>query len=422
MSYAACLAHPFAPEACGAQIPDEYSFPTETVTYRQLFYVQQCQTDDPASAGTGCFVVQPNVLATIAGFYGVRGLADPVTGGNVWHRTDANPLKNAIEAGMTELADYGGFSEHGVTTQDELEEKFSSYRVVGWGVKIRPTGNVNNAQGRLICCKVPSKKEFALYTSGMDGGFKSKQYTMNGAISYSTPMNSSPHATTRDYCEYYNLPECDGSACISNGMVALPTAMEANVSELFLEGGIEIAGRHTSPDSLTWRDTDASTVIAQRANYVHSGTTYLNKQAIGQTGMQVSILGADDIVDTFGTYVSEEYLSQGGWSALCVRGSGLNPTTGDFCDVEVVFHVEGVPRLRSGALKMSTTKMPPVNPPMVEIARAYAHSQPMFKKIKKAASGVSGLYQKLDSISQHLGLGSAQSVLQRVATSGLTLL
>lgn len=429
MSYAACLAHPFAPEAFGAQVPDEFAFPTETCVYRNIFKVLVANTDTalyPASSaavGSGCFVVQPNLFATIAAAYGSSCLADPLYGGNVWFRSDATPIAEAIKAGFPGINHLSGFSEHGVTTQAEIEERFSSYRLVGWGVRVKPVGTANDAQGTLYLCKVPSKEEFALYTSEEPSGYRTKSYATDGSVVYATAEPSwSPHATFADYCNYYNLPGVDETGMVSTSLKNHPASMDCQYPELFLEGGIEVAGKHSSSSCTKWRDTDASSAIASKYTLTVGGTNYLTANAYGQPDTMISVLGSDDVVDNANSYaISGEFLAQGGWSAIVCRGNGF-PAEGGFVDVEVIFHVEGVARIKNVGYVSNSSKFPPVNPPMVDIARAYAHSLPIFKKVKKVAGGVSGLYQKLDSISRNLGLGSASGVLQRAAMTGLPLL
>ena len=197
MQYVAALTDPFAEQAEGAQVPDMYSLPTCTQMIRTAFTIS---TTD--ATGELDFVIQPNVLATVAAGYGVYSTTDHISGGNVWYTS---------AAGVT----FDGFSEHGVISPDTLQTYFARYRVVSFGFRIRTLVNPQGQQGKFYVAKVPACNQFAAYNS---------TYT--------------PDATWGQYCDFYELPGLDNNGYLTNAIVGLPTATQNMVSSLSLEPGL----------------------------------------------------------------------------------------------------------------------------------------------------------------------------------------
>lgn len=349
-AYVVALSHPFQPEAQGAQIPDLFSFPTQTNVTRQVFTVS---TD---GSGNCDFVIQPNILSTIAAknilTNGTTGtVTSQISGGNAWFQSEVQ----------------NGFSEFGLVDPAQLAQIYARYRLVAMGVRIKSLIPPLNQQGRIICAKVPSLSHMAVYSSGLETGI---QPNMAGVYPAQTP-----NATWEDYLGYYELPGIDGSGFISNSMLSLPSAHENSVSGMSLDNGLEIVPTVCSSDFSKWRDGVCSSALDNNEPGTNT-TQYQWGQNVGGVAPDGSILTLQ---------LDEDFLMQGGWSVLAFRASGLAPNPSGsppvaVFDVEIVMHLEGLPPVGNTAL-VTSARMPPVHPGLMNAAIAAAHSIPHFRKI-----------------------------------------
>lgn len=328
--YVTCLSHPFSPHGKGAQVPDMYSFPTQTNILQTVYTLSTTDT-----TGNIDFVVQPNPLATVAASYGALGTPQ-LAGGNAW-------WSNNYAATATNR----GFTESGMVTQSSLAAVYARYRVVAFGLRIRCLLPPINQSGRLICSKVPSMEEFACYPNYV------------GQASWS------------QYLSFYQLPNIDTTTgYMSNSMLALPSSHENMVAGLSMDGGLEVVGTMCSPLALTFRDASNTSVVGSDL----SGNKIYQSGAltVGSAGSALPLLPPLD----------GDWLKQGGWSTFCFRASGLaNVASGTpVFDVEVIFHLEGVPPVGTTSL-VSAGQAPPVHQGLLNAAIHVAKQQPHFRKI-----------------------------------------
>ena len=241
-----------------------------------------------------------------------------------------------------------------------------------------------NQQGRLICAKVPSLSHSAVYNE------------------------QTPNALWQDYLGYYELPLPDGTGYISQSMLSLPSSHENMVSGLSLDGGLEVVGSISSPDAFKWRDGTNSYLIDSQDD------------GVGQTGQTQWIKMNGGFPFPTGAVYDEDFEMQGGWSVLCFRASGLPTATSltPIFDVEVVFHLEGLPPVGSSVL-VTAGRMPPVHMGLLNAAVHAASKKPHFKKIidsvMKNSSAIKGT---LDTAARHVGYRDASHMLGDVAMRG----
>ena len=362
MSYAACLIHPFSPEAEGAQVPDMYSFPTQTAFMRRVLTVSTPSvTGTNGALGALDFVVQPNLFGTVA-FQANATVNNVVTGGSTWY---ASTLANtgASQPGGNNNASppvsTAGFSEMGVCAASQVTSTFSRYRVVGWGIRVKSVLPPLNQQGTVFIAKVPALEEFGAYaSSGVTAGY------------------------WNDYLNYYELPQIDSSGFITTDIIRMQTAMSTEVAHMTLEEGIEVVGSVCSPLAFEWRD----------GKNVASLTT---SGAGAQQGLIITNTAAANVA-----VLDQDFYRQGGWPAILFTARGLptNPNVAIFT-LEIIFHLEGVPQL--GSTVISGGIVPPVNMQILASAIHHAHKMPHFRKIARQARSV---WNTIQSVGESAGM------------------
>lgn len=344
-SYVAALCDPFSAEAEGAQVPDMYSLPTCTQMIRTAFTLS---TND--SSGNLDFVLQPNLFCTIASSTGT-GATDRITGGEPWSSSY-------------------NFTEHGVSNQTVVAQYFSRYRVVSWGMRLRTLVTPQGQQGKFYIAKVPAINQWA---------------------NYSTAYTNAAYWS--DYLDFYELPEPDATNNITNSIIGLPTATQNMVSALSLEQGLETVGSIVSPVAFEWRDSTQSAIIDQHST---DQPIYQSGQIIAQTNS-----GTGDPYPVLA--MDSDFLRQAGWSCILFKATGLSTTPQPWFDVEVVFHLEGLPPVTNSVI-MVPSKNPPVHLGLLNAAIHTAATQPHFKKAINNMVGRGRVVRHgLETASRHLG-------------------
>lgn len=350
IKYVAALTRPFDPEAEGAQVPDQWSFPTATAVLRGNITLSTRDT-----TGNVDFVIQPNVLACVAASNSFVGTNKQVSGPNEWYNT-------VPAAGL-------GFSEIGLTNATLLAAQFARYRVVGFGVRIRSLVAPLNQQGKFLFCKVPSMNTFANYAAA-----------------------SAQYSTWGDYLSYYELPGQDTTGYVSTGINSLPTVHETMQSTLSADGGLEVCGSICSPVAYEWRDGANAHAMG------HTTTGLVVSQGIEQTSSTLATLNIQD----------PDFLRQGGWSTIVCRGNGLFPSSVSagtaVLDIEVCFHLEGIPPVSSSSAFLAANSAPPIHMGLLQAAQAAANMSPHFQKVvAHSRRSRAVLHHHLNIASRHLG-------------------
>lgn len=365
LKYAACLSDPFSDAAEGAQVPDMYSFPTQTAMLRQSFTAKTVGT-----SGNLDFIIQPNPLCTIASqSNGVGSVAanNQVTGGNVWLQTS-----NVTTLGTGT----NGFNELGLTNAAALGATFNRYRVVGFGVQIKSILPSLTQQGTIQCAKVPSLNKFAWFK----------------------PPGAGPGAQYNEYLAYYGLPQVDSTGYLTSQVSQLQTYHEDSVPNMTLSGGLEIVPSLCSPVAFEWRDGQNQFTLSSQNGTATQGDTIATT-----AGVWIATVDAD-------------YIRQGGWSVMLFRASGLPNTANLNCfDIDIVMHLEGVPNLNTSIIPGGS--QPPVHMGVLHAAIHHAHKLPSFRRLARKANHAFGAISRVASMA---GV-DLKSELASVAVTGMTL-
>lgn len=208
-SFQAALTEPFSDAALGAQIPDLYSFPTETTHVRCSIKIKT------GGDGNFDFVMFPHPLYTAWTGSGIISGGSPVT----------------VEgAGLPSSPFY-----QGAVSPDALSQRYDDYRVVGGGLRLKWINNFEAATGRIFYAQKPSA-----------------QYALG-----STSADASGNPPTEEQCyQYLDLPY-DGSR-LPVTILNLPLAGEVSATELMESGNLAMNLRVCSADFTRFRDSEDS--------------------------------------------------------------------------------------------------------------------------------------------------------------------
>ena len=426
-SYPIAVCDPFNPRAEGAQVPDMYSFPSQTAQLRTQFTLSNL-----AGQSNMDFVVQPNPFNTLAVSIpspgsGVNPILKPITGvsgGNLfaWSNSSAN-------------APVRGFAEYGLTTADSLADQFSRFRVVGFGWRLRTLAAPLNVQGSIVACQVPSTKEWlncslahqtveaaddnqpgqlpppltdppSSYmpatgnpTYSLPTTYAAPAYSCSTLLPATFSTNDDVPPTSDDvyqqsfitptwpqYLDYYELPSSDINGFITEGIVNMPMAYQGTMPNLSTNGGLEVVGRISSPEAFNWHNSSndpgffSSTSAGGTSGHKFStsGKLLLDLEAevVPQGGNALSMY-TNQIVGV----CDDEYTFQGGWSTSAVRISGLNSSaTGAQFTLDIIMHLEGQPHCGSTSI-ISGAKFPFYRPMMIEETVAVQAQLPSWRRI-----------------------------------------
>lgn len=406
-SYAAALISPFDRKAIGSQIPDPYSFPTETQFIRQEFLLQA-----PATGNWDC-VIMPNIYQSMLASVPLGGLNVAGTTGGVSTDTAWQYVSVASSALTNTSATIVG-----CVTSTNASLDFEQYRIVGYGVRIRPLSNNQTIAGRIIVGATPVAR--------------SAVYQPNGT-----------NAANLIY-QALDLPGLDTSGYISTEMLNMPDSMEASSAYIASQGGIEFRGKMVSPQALSFRPTNivSSASVRQWGLASNAGATDImmvptagtlnvqqltvgtngpfplpvagmsiyNTTAAGvitgsALGTITSVLvggatvtlnysasivfsGAPIIFSlenaTTSRIVDPNYILNAGWTGLIVRGIGC---VSNSFSVEVIYHLEGPPTISTaGALTHGGKVNVHVDAQLLEQVNTYNNSSSSFKYVGSTAN------------------------------------
>jgi len=430
LAYPMAVNFPFEAEAEGGQVPDMYSFPTQTSVMRTQFVLSTAPNSTDID-----FIVQPNLFCTIASSfpYATTGLGTtftPITGGYATNNTTIQPT---INSGAK-----NSYWENGMISPTVLSGQYARYRVVGWGVRIRSLIPPLSQQGTVALTKVPSLSHWfnPVLAGGAVAGLAFQQTTTAtnpAAVNYASgPIQPGQSNAARftlewpNYLQYYELPGVDSSGYMTSSVLSLPLAHQMSVQSMTVENGLEVAGKLASPDAFKWRD--GSNAVGAWGGSINIGSANADinivdagQMLIGTTNAFYSGVGALTSTQPYANMIvgvnDEDFVQQGGWSVLCFRASGLQAnaaSTAQFT-VEIVFHIEGVPSV--GATTMiSGAKYPLYHPGLLSLAQEIQHTLPTFRKL------ITGDHHHRHRILHDMGRRVWDRIGGRVKNAGLQLL
>lgn len=428
-NYVSTVLAPFSKEAEGGQVPDMYSFPTQTSVLRTQFTLSTMPNSSDLD-----FVLQPNIYACLAVSFpsaSVVTATAPVSGGNQW-----------FQSVPVTAAGVNGFVEYGVATPNQMAAQYARYRVVGYGVRIKSILPPLTQQGSIVATQIPSVKEWMnfncqvnanyLEVGGSGGQFQpptngfipqdpqappdtannlnigAEAWLCGGLYPAQTdgittvPLQCSLNPSWASYLQFYEMPGVDNSGFLTQTMLALPVAHQMTVPGLTLDNGMTIIGRQTSPGCYGWRNpgnnpgsfTSTALSLVSGDDPVSVKTTYtLGQQMLCDTSalvpnLKIAVGGAGVTSTQNNCYnnqivgmTDEDYVFQDGWSTLCFRAAGLpkSTTAQAVFTLDIVFHIEGVPFCGSSSV-VSGARYPFYSAGALEQVAQLQSAEAFFKK------------------------------------------
>ena len=344
-SYAAALNAPFSEAALGAQIPDIFSYPTDTKHFRQTFTIQ---TD---ASGNWEGVILPSPVFSIAAPFqattlsalGVPVLAKTITGGqSCFSATASVPVTRIHTAGT---GDTPAMQVQACVKVDTLNTIYQQYRVVGWGYKMRAISSVNSTSGRVQFASIPAPRRlpdaafFNNTAAGRPDGVADFVYPMYDF--YTSLFGNFGSKTNRpDVIDQFKVPASGAALNSSFGGDILDYPINVEVTSLQLASApIRGHGKLTTREFESFRETQAmlgTEVVADLANdelFVDSWQRALIASPPTFTNSNPSSNSAHG----FGLQAN----SCAGWNAILISVLGSNPSSTNF-EIEVMYHVEGI--------------------------------------------------------------------------------
>lgn len=303
-TFECALDDPFCSSSYGAKIPDEYAFPTEAATFRHKFTttasggeVIVC-TPHPSigSVGIGSGSSNPS-FSSVSGVSGGVQINSVV--GNV------NTVSRAAPFGI------GAF-----------QSAYTSYRVVGWGVRLRNVSAAATVAGESLVSVLPCGQHAPSSFYGLGG----------------TPV-SNPGSTWTEFTSAFSLPTNVYSS--TNGTFGNPVLASIDSlgytetytsAELAQSGGVTILPKFHSPAS-AWR-------------FRPTGTPSSNSNTVGTGSLITSAVqgGAGAGPGAISSFDPDWLDISGHNCVVMVLGGGSG---GQTYEVEVIYHVEAISRINS---------------------------------------------------------------------------
>lgn len=310
--YLAALTHPFSKQAEGARVPEPYAINTVTRKIHQPIVLT-------TNAGGGFDLsVQPHLLASYVCFSGT------ISGGaGTW-------VPNNTPAGV---------SMRSAVTGSALAALALNYRIVAFGVRIKPNLDFTKAGGRVYGAVLPASVE-------LPNGFDVGTTLTNVAACFAIPFDSTANA-------------------ISTNIVNMPRGFQFTTSELMAEGGAEIVFPICGAAATTFLEAN-------------SGQT--------EQGTSIAIAGG-----AMSDSAPLGYMTAAGFSQLVLRGEGLQASA-DVFTIEVIYHVEGTPNVTGGSTLVES--MPhnnaPASPMEVHLVHASLARMAVVDYVKRKTGDVAG--------------------------------
>jgi len=217
LSYKAALSDPFNKMACGARVPDMYSYPTTT------YHTEGTVTLQSNALGVASVLITPMPF---------NSMVDMTT-------------SSVYTTGMTR---YAAGSNYAAVTQFQIGSKLSNYRLVGGGVELRNLLPPTTATGRVIAVNVPM--------SGSGPGIQ--------ALENFNVTNYISNAHISGIGQVAGSSSTDGTIGYSSSILSLPGAVEMTIQDL-ISSALAINFKPVSPRGFDIRNTKNINVIGQTA-------------------------------------------------------------------------------------------------------------------------------------------------------------
>jgi len=324
--YALALHKPFADNALGARVPDMYSAPTVT------YHTKGTITCTSNATGVCSLVLSPNPLVSCV----------DMTGSTI----------NAA-AGNTGMAQFASSTTaYSAVSQVNLQNAFTSYRVVGVGIRMRNLIPPTTATGRIIIAPF-------CVSGGPGPQVLSSQSVTNIVIS-----------------ELMGAPLVGSSTTsgLSSTILELPDAEEYTMQQL-ITNNVDCWSKPISPGAFTFHNTYNTTTLNGSLSLIDSGV-------VGTTS-GLAFPGSSDL---HGAAFFE------GWQGMLIRAEGL-PNSINCLEIEYIYHLEGTPALPSttaGQLVPTAGPVTNVNLAAFNAALSSVLGKPPIELVCEAITGSPG--------------------------------
>lgn len=314
-SYHKALMDPFSLQAKDARVPDMYPEPTAVLRHKVTFGIKT-----NADGDANVLLLPSAYMHAIAFTPSVARGASPAVGGLV----------------------VGNSHEHFATTSPAgLAKYLSSYRVVGWGARVRMTQAVLNVTGRYAVAAVPCRGYVPDWVSSGYVGGTSPPTDVSSSATAAHPISNA------DLLKQLGLPRGDSGGTVLAHVSATSSTTVASEYETPLDGTalkklpvhrlfvaneingavLELRGKPVSPAAFLFRSSENSDIGYDVSE--HSGT-HTN---VG----------------------SASHLSIDGWTGFALSINNATANT-EVCEVELVYHLEGnVPSVGTTDIVGATT-------------------------------------------------------------------
>jgi hypothetical protein len=276
--YRACLRDPFSVAANGAQVPDLFPFPLATYKAKFTNFVKT------GTDGGVDFMLTPHPLLMAWIFAGAADFDTPL------RNYSTTPKAKAIP-------------------KDALINKFSCYRVVGYGAKIKLTQQPLNVQGKLLVACVPATGDRAL----------------NWRLFESFLVDDTVGSQTLGGVQLSN-----GGVDIPDTILELPDSMEIALAHL-INNDLELVYRPLNQSAFFFQPTMA-----------HGTTGAVGGSGVGDVVTWDTALG--DITQDAVTSGAHLPIDLQGMPIWYVKVMGATSVT-TVLEIEMVLHLEGTPSI-----------------------------------------------------------------------------
>lgn len=203
------------------------------------------------------------------------------------------------------------------TLTSSLTSQLRNYRIVGYGVRVSVVSSHDATAGRVVAATFP-----------ISSWVNEKTATIGGLAANSNNSDASPSNTLTNW----GIP-VNSSVVDVNAVNSMPNSVEVTAVRLAAQP-IEITPKISTPEAF---------------NFKESGDAPGGFQANNQTSVSYITTG------------DASYLRVAGFEAVVIAGSGL-PVSTQCVDVEVIYHIEGIPNLISTTFAAGESTATVVNP------------------------------------------------------------
>jgi len=401
-SYTAALVAPFSQGALGAQIPDIFSYPTDTKHFRQTFSIRL----DKEGAFEGVIMPSPVFSLMAPAQWKLGNAVGPVgliSNGFPTIQVAPNGIPPSCVPGCpgsdAVASDWlNTVQVNSCCSSATLANAFGQFRVVGWGWKIRALTNLTNTQGRVQFASIPAPRIMPplqffdpIWQNGASIPNRFKAYwplydAYTGLYGSYGGSNSRLAALTKfdvgDATDT-NIPGSVGGSLLNYPLNCEVTSIQ--LSSAPLKGHGKLMSREFESFRMAQEYLGVEVVVNQGEDPDNAFTVFdsWTQQANTASSATLPLPNFTSANDTYGSSASQQSGGANdcrGWNCVPFSVIGGTPDAVAF-EIEVIYHVEGINPLAFS----SDTRL---SGPMGGTA---CHHNPVMAMAAETANGASGM-------------------------------